>query len=77
MTGGPTRNSDGPSTLQAPEDESKPPADRHPAPAAVTWAVEELLIDDAKQAVGLVVQQINPIVGHQVAKLIGDEGGPW
>ncbi|MFD3700701.1 hypothetical protein ACFWUZ_31995 [Streptomyces sp. NPDC058646] len=81
-------HSDGPQALQAPEDESKPtllltatlrlPADGWTLhQPAGTWPVEELLIDDAKQAVALAVQQINASAGHQVAKLIGDEGAHW
>ncbi|MEV5598900.1 hypothetical protein [Streptomyces sp. NPDC052496] len=81
-------SSDGPRRLQAPEDESRPalllaatlrlPADgwmlHEPAGK---WPVEELLIDDAKQAVAIAVAGINDIAGHRVAKLIGDEGGHW
>ncbi|MFH8520292.1 hypothetical protein ACH4CE_35515 [Streptomyces gelaticus] len=81
-------SSDGPSRLQAPEDESKPalllaatlrlPADdwKLHQPAG-TWPVEELLIDDAKQAVAVAVAGINEIAGPRVAKLIGAEGGHW
>lgn len=74
--------------LQAPEDESKPalllsatlrlPADGWTLhKPAGTWPVEELLIDDAKQAVAVAVQNINRDAGHRIAKLIGDEGGAW
>ncbi|MEV3926472.1 MULTISPECIES: hypothetical protein [Actinomycetes] len=74
--------------LQAPRDESRPalllaatlrlPADgwtlHRPAGK---WPVEELLIDDAKNAVAVAVAGINDIAGHRVAKLIGSEGGHW
>lgn len=81
-------SSDGPSRLQAPEDESKPalllaatlrlPADDWTLhQPAGKWPVEELLIDDAKQAVAVAVAGINDIAGHRVAKLIGAEGGHW
>ncbi|OEJ20822.1 hypothetical protein AR457_41880 (plasmid) [Streptomyces agglomeratus] len=74
--------------LQPPEDESKPalllaatlrlPADDWTLhKPAGTWPVEELLIDDAKQAVAVAVAGINRIAGHRVAKLVGDEGGHW
>lgn len=81
-------SSDGPSALQDPEDESKPalllsavlrlPADdwKLHQPAG-EWPVEELLIDDAKQAIAVAVKHINAAAGHQIAKLIGDEGGRW
>jgi hypothetical protein len=81
-------SSDGPSALQDPEDESKPallltatlrlPADgwtlHRPAGK---WPVEELLIDDAKQAVAVAVAGINRDAGPMVAKLVGAEGGHW
>ncbi|MDX3025363.1 hypothetical protein [Streptomyces acidiscabies] len=74
--------------LQAPEDESKPalllaatlrlPADDWTLhQPAGKWPVEELLIDDAKQAVEIAVKNINRTAGHQIAKLIGSEGGHW
>ncbi|MFE4056676.1 hypothetical protein ACFXP3_10330 [Streptomyces sp. NPDC059096] len=80
--------SDGPHPLQSPEDESKPalllaatlrlPADgwtlHRPAGK---WPVEELLIDDAKQAVAAAVRGINADAGPRVAKLVGAEGGHW
>ncbi|MFJ4745411.1 hypothetical protein [Streptomyces sp. NPDC088775] len=81
-------SSDGPSRLQDPEDESKPalllsatlrlPTDdwKLHQPAG-KWPVEELLIDDAKQAVAVAVAGINDIAGPRVAKLIGAEGGHW
>ncbi|WP_435059509.1 hypothetical protein [Streptomyces sp. bgisy060] len=81
-------SSDGYSRLQDPMDESKPalllsatlrlPADdwKLHQPAG-KWPVEELLIDDAKQAVAVAVAGINDIAGHRVAKLIGSEGGAW
>lgn len=75
-------------SLQAPEDESKPalllsgvlclPADDWTLhQPAGKWPVEELLIDDAKQAVAAAVQNINRVAGHQIAALIGSEGGHW
>ncbi|MCS0605994.1 hypothetical protein NX794_33020 [Streptomyces sp. LP11] len=81
-------SSDGPSPLQAPEDESKPalllaatlrvPADgwalHRPAGK---WPVEELLIDDAKQALAVAVEAVNRAAGPMVAKLVGAEGGHW
>ncbi|MEU2076608.1 hypothetical protein [Streptomyces sp. NPDC013489] len=74
--------------LQAPEDESKPalllaatlrlPADDWTLhQPAGKWPVEELLIDDAKNALAVAVTGINDIAGHRVAKLIGSEGGRW
>ncbi|MEU7222295.1 hypothetical protein [Streptomyces chrestomyceticus] len=81
-------SSDGPRALQAPADESTPallltatlrlPTDGWTLhEPAGKWPVEELLIDDAKQAVAIAVAGINDIAGHRVAKLIGDEGGHW
>ncbi|MFY0516119.1 hypothetical protein ACOMD4_37900 [Streptomyces anulatus] len=81
-------SSDGPSALHDPEDESKPalllsatlrlPADDWTLhQPAGKWPVEELLIDDAKQAVAVAVASINRTAGHMVAKLVGDEGGHW
>ena len=81
-------SSSGPSALQAPEDESRPalllsavlrlPADdwKLHQPAG-TWPGEELLIDDAKQAIAVAVQHINATAGPQIAKLVGSEGGHW
>ncbi len=79
---------DGPNPLQAPEDESRPalllsavlrlPADDWELhEPAGKWPVEELLIDDAKQAIAVAVKQINATAGHQIAKLVGSEGGHW
>ncbi|MFJ4343193.1 hypothetical protein [Streptomyces sp. NPDC088915] len=74
--------------LYAPEDESRPalllsatlrlPADdwKLHEPAG-KWPVEELLIDDAKQAIAVAVKQINATAGHQIAKLVGSKGGHW
>lgn len=75
-------------SLQAPEDESKPalllsgvlylPADDWTLHQPTgKWAVEELLVDDAKQAVAVAVKNINRVAGHQIAALIGSEGGHW
>ncbi|MFE7429793.1 hypothetical protein [Streptomyces sp. NPDC057545] len=80
--------SDGPQRLQAPEDESKPalllaatlrlPADGWTLhKPAGSWPVEEMLIDDAKQAIAVAVRNINADAGHMVAKLVGAEGGHW
>ncbi|MFF4902594.1 hypothetical protein [Streptomyces sp. NPDC001068] len=41
------------------------------------WPVEELLIDDAKQAIAVAVRHINREASPRIAKLIGDEGGQW
>ena len=41
------------------------------------WTVEELLINDAKQAAALLVDQINDRVGPKVAALLGAPGGSW
>ncbi|WP_431776497.1 hypothetical protein [Streptomyces cucumeris] len=81
-------SSDGYSRLQDPMDESKPalllsatlrlPADGWELhQPAGKWPVEELLIDDAKQAVEVAVRHINAEAGPRVAKLIGAEGGHW
>ena len=32
---------------------------------------------DAKQAIAVAVKQINATAGHQIAKLVGSEGGHW
>uniref|UniRef100_UPI003F494EC6 hypothetical protein n=1 Tax=Streptomyces sp. CA-136453 TaxID=3240050 RepID=UPI003F494EC6 len=74
--------------LQAPHDESQPalllaatlrlPTDGWTLhQPAGKWPVEELLIDDAKNAIAVAVAGINDIAGHRVAKLIGSEGGHW
>ncbi|MEK8175000.1 hypothetical protein NKH77_55850 [Streptomyces sp. M19] len=77
-----------PARTAGPEDESRPalllaatlrlPADgwtlHRPAGK---WPVEELLIDDAKQAVEVAVRNINADAGPRVAKLVGAEGGHW
>ncbi|MDX2692217.1 hypothetical protein [Streptomyces ipomoeae] len=74
--------------LHAPEDESKPalllsavlalPADDWPLhQPAGKWPLEELLVDDAKNAVAVAVEHINRTAGHQIAALIGSEGGHW
>ncbi|MFE4658198.1 hypothetical protein ACFRFJ_16125 [Streptomyces hydrogenans] len=80
--------SDGYSALHAPEDESRPalllsatlrlPADdwQLHEPAG-KWPVEELLIDDAKQAIAVAVKHINATAGPQIAQLVGSEGGHW
>ncbi|WP_415961969.1 hypothetical protein [Streptomyces sp. 021-4] len=81
-------SSDGPSALQDPQDESRPalllsatlrlPADDWTLhQPAGEWPVEELLIDDAKQAVAVAVAAINRTAGPMVAKLVGSEGGHW
>lgn len=81
-------SSDGYRRLQDPEDESKPalllsatlrlPADGWTLhQPAGKWPVEELLIDDAKQAVAVAVARINAEAGPRVAKLIGSDGGQW
>jgi hypothetical protein len=72
----------------APEDESQPallmsavlrlPADDWTLhKPAGSWPVEELLIDDAKNAVTVAVQNINRTAGTRIAALIGSEGGKW
>jgi hypothetical protein len=41
------------------------------------WRIQELLIDDAKQTLALLVDQINRHLGPKVAALLGDPGGSW
>ncbi|WP_435059508.1 hypothetical protein [Streptomyces sp. bgisy060] len=39
--------------------------------------LEELLVDDAKNAVTVAVDHINHAAGPQIAALLGNEGGQW
>jgi hypothetical protein len=75
-------------SLHAPEDESKPalllsgvlslPADNWTLhQPAGEWPLEELLVDDAKNAIAVAVEYINRAAGPQIAKLIGSGGGHW